>query len=353
MEQQQLQEVMKYQLGNFNDENVQISDDTLHNEVLSETDGFEGSNSAAIYPLLVKWTLNNNGDQVKPWPTDWLTKSVKDLAAALIMMLIFISTGFSQDKVKVSLSAIKTDLKDNALNIGITYLPALNLSYGGNQAIFFKKKSVFSFTPNIDIQAGNSDAFSSITAKLTGLAVFFKTTNVAGIATPNTSKVLHTVPISLGAETNSQFNFINALLEVGYVPWYQGVNTANSLRHTKVGIFLQAGYKFKVDSTGNLATGGQVDESQEELNSAVFRAKGSLAIDTKQLIIINQVRLGLVGSGDLWFDFLNAATYYRLIGAVRVYLNGSNYLDLHFQRGSGAPNFNQGDQFGLGLTVMF
>lgn len=353
METQQLQDVMRYQLGNFNDEGVEITDDTVHSEVLSMTDGFEGDHSATVYPKLVKWTLHNNGDQVKEWPADWLNQSVKQLAAALIMLLLFISTSFSQEKVKVSLSAVKTDLKHNALDFGISYLPALNLNYDGHESILYGKKSVFSLTPNIDMQAGNSDAFSSITAKLTGMAVFFGTTTVSGIVTPNTSKVIHTLPVSLGVETNSQFNFINTLLEVGYVPWYQGASNPDWIKHTKLGVFLQAGYKARIDSSGNISTGGQVDESQEALNSGLFRVKGSFAVDTKQLVSIQSVKLGLVGSSDVWFDFVNSATYYRLIGALRVYLNGANYLDLQFQRGSGAPNFNQGDQWGVGLTLLF
>ena len=40
MTQQQLMEVMKFHLKNFNDEGVVISDDTIHNTVLSDSDGY-------------------------------------------------------------------------------------------------------------------------------------------------------------------------------------------------------------------------------------------------------------------------------------------------------------------------
>ena len=36
---EQLKEVMKYHLESFNDEGVEISDDTVHKDVLAESDG--------------------------------------------------------------------------------------------------------------------------------------------------------------------------------------------------------------------------------------------------------------------------------------------------------------------------
>jgi hypothetical protein len=84
MTQQQLQEVMKFHLKNFNDEGVSIDDDTIHHTVLSETDGFDGSNSKNIYRSVIRWTLKKNGHQDKPWPADWFEKSVRYLASKII-----------------------------------------------------------------------------------------------------------------------------------------------------------------------------------------------------------------------------------------------------------------------------
>lgn len=84
MDLKQLKEVMKYQLANFNDEGVEINDETIHNSVLSATDGYGNANSKYIYRAVIRWTLKNNGHKDKPWPSDWFDKSVAYLAAKII-----------------------------------------------------------------------------------------------------------------------------------------------------------------------------------------------------------------------------------------------------------------------------
>lgn len=43
----------------------------------------------------------------------------------------------------------------------------------------------------------------------------------------------------------------------------------------------------------------------------------------------------------------------RAIGTLRVYVSKDRYFDFTFERGSGAPNFNKGDQFSANLTGTF
>jgi hypothetical protein len=52
---------------------------------------------------------------------------------------------------------------------------------------------------------------------------------------------------------------------------------------------------------------------------------------------------------------MNSEIYYTLEAKVRFYLSQQKdkFFDFEYQKGSGAPNFNQGDQFGIGLTVTF
>lgn len=42
-----------------------------------------------------------------------------------------------------------------------------------------------------------------------------------------------------------------------------------------------------------------------------------------------------------------------LMGKIRFYFSDDKFFDLEYQKGSGAPNFNEGDQYGLVLTVTF
>jgi hypothetical protein len=84
MTSRQLRAVMKFHLKNFNNEGVTISDDTVHSAVLSDSDGFGGANSKAIYKSFIRWTLWNEDEEDPAWPADWMDQNVRDLAEALL-----------------------------------------------------------------------------------------------------------------------------------------------------------------------------------------------------------------------------------------------------------------------------
>ena len=81
---EQLKEVMKFQLNNFNDEGVEINDQTVHKSVLNEDDGFGHVNSVQIYKDVIKFTLMKQGHRLKVWPNNWLDLSVEELAIKLL-----------------------------------------------------------------------------------------------------------------------------------------------------------------------------------------------------------------------------------------------------------------------------
>ena len=84
MTQQQLKEVMKFHLANFNDEGVEINDNTIHNSVLSDSDGFGNSASKNIYRAVIRWTMKKNGHEDNPWPADWFDKDVEYLSSKIL-----------------------------------------------------------------------------------------------------------------------------------------------------------------------------------------------------------------------------------------------------------------------------
>jgi len=84
MTQEQLKKVMKFHLSNFNDEGVEINDNTLHKSVLSDSDGYGNSNSKSIYRAIIRWTMKKNGHDDKPWPSDWFEKSVEYLSSRIL-----------------------------------------------------------------------------------------------------------------------------------------------------------------------------------------------------------------------------------------------------------------------------
>lgn len=81
----QLKEVMKFQLRNFNDEHVTIDDSTVHNTVLAEDDGFSPTTSSkAVYRAFIRNTLSRNRAGDPRWPDSWMDLDVQTLAASLI-----------------------------------------------------------------------------------------------------------------------------------------------------------------------------------------------------------------------------------------------------------------------------
>ncbi len=84
MDLNKLKSVMKFQLMNFNDEQVQIDDNTIHKDVLNESDGIGNVNSVSIYKDVIRHTLKMQGHTLRNWPAHWLELSVDDLASQII-----------------------------------------------------------------------------------------------------------------------------------------------------------------------------------------------------------------------------------------------------------------------------
>jgi hypothetical protein len=364
MIQQQLMDVMVDDLGAFNDllpakKVTVINEDTIHNTILSDNDGFGSSTSASIYKAGLIWTIataaGKKNFKMKKFPGNWLDMSVKDLASKffMILMILCMFGVKSNAQLQLSLGAAKTTLNKSAISIAIDYSRSLDSIFKLNEYLIAGKTSLFYFTPEINILTGTSDAFSSIDAKLTGMFMHFKTDTVSGLLTPNFRKSFQVFPISMGIETNNTFDILNTLGEVGFVPYYQPGASA-AIRATKIGVFLQGGYKFGLDSAGRkLLIGGQVDQSLEKINNLLFRMKGSLAINSDALIVVSGVGVGLVGTADVWYDFVNHVFYNSLVGKVRVFLTQDKFFDFQYAHGSGAPNFNKGDQYGVNLMIRF
>ncbi len=75
---------MQFHLRNFNDEEIEIDENTLHHQVLSASDGFGTASSKNIYKAVIRWTLKRNGHIDKAWPNDWFENSVNYLASNIL-----------------------------------------------------------------------------------------------------------------------------------------------------------------------------------------------------------------------------------------------------------------------------
>lgn len=81
---EQLKEAMKALLAHFNDEGVEITDQTVHNTILTEDDGFGSANSKRLYKAFVRWVLIRNGHEDRSWRNNWMQLSVQALAEKLL-----------------------------------------------------------------------------------------------------------------------------------------------------------------------------------------------------------------------------------------------------------------------------
>lgn len=84
MTQQALIRVMIYYLEALSPSGTIITKDTIHNSVLSASDGIGNAHSKHIYKSLVRWSIRRAGGADKTWPSNWIDISVESLASKLI-----------------------------------------------------------------------------------------------------------------------------------------------------------------------------------------------------------------------------------------------------------------------------
>ncbi len=97
----------------------------------------------------------------------------------LLNILLLISFALSaSSQLEVQIGASKTELKQNAVTIGLTYLKSFDSLFGNQEHFIPGKHSFLLITPQLDLRTGTEDAYSSITVKATGLFSTFKTTNL-------------------------------------------------------------------------------------------------------------------------------------------------------------------------------
>ena len=261
--------------------------------------------------------------------------------------------------LSLSLGTLQTRAREAALRLAIDYGNSL---VRNDEYLHVTSGTAFwKVEPEFHILSGDEDAFQGVVAKIKALHVQFsrELIDVDGVMVPNLDKPIHTFPFSAGAEADGDFQTVNGIAEVGYVPWLSGP----PWDWVSAGVFLQAGYKFRRDEdadeerSGDEAArdgnAGDIDQSAEEEQETIARLKASLLLKTPEYPILSTFHVQLLGGADGWFDAINSEVYHRVTGTFRIVLSKDRYFDLTYEHGSGAPNFNRGDQFSANLTVTF
>lgn len=80
-----LMENMRVKLQAFNNEKLEITNETIHSAILAEDDGFKPSQSSSkLYKGAIMWTIWANGGKNTKWPIEWMGQSVQELAEFLM-----------------------------------------------------------------------------------------------------------------------------------------------------------------------------------------------------------------------------------------------------------------------------
>lgn len=271
------------------------------------------------------------------------------LALFFIPTLLIAEEASTRD-LKVSLSTIRTEAEKAAVGFAIDWSKKISV-----EKLIVGDGWLTQVSPDVKIQTGDQDAFNGIVAKAVGYHAEFDTTrSEGGTEVVDSKKPFHVFPFSIGAETNRDFSAVNSLVEAGYIPFRRlsdkhilGLNPA-------IAVFLQGGYKFDTSSTAT-GTGGATDESEEKKDSAILRAKfgGELDYAIIDYRIERSFGLAVIGEAWGWYDIVNNDWYHRLAATLRLTVGKEKHFDLKYENGSGAPNFNEGDQFSASLTVAF
>ncbi len=278
---------------------------------------------------------------------------------SLLLIFIFIclptTSLIAQNKdLSFSIGTVRTEAEAAAIRYLIEYTKNLHSLLLMSKE--FEGNWLLELSPEVKLETGEKDAFNGLIAKVNGNFILFDTVQVAGIPTINTAKYFSVIPLSLGIETNRRFDNVNALAEVGYIPWYQNDKSISKiLKKSKIGIFLQGGYKVKVDSMESINNEkeiGNTDQGKEDPNSTLARIKAT-AVFNPQIMIGSDFGLGAIGAANTWFDLINSEFYYRIEATFRIILTTGQFFDFSYQKGSGAPNFNTGDQFSANIVITF
>lgn len=276
----------------------------------------------------------------------------------LFLLLILFNKNIKAQNNELSGGYLSTQLKKNAMSLAVDIGNDIANSITKDISLFKTGDNYFvDFRPDIKILVSSEDGFNGILTKYTGSIVFFRTEVVDGIEAPAFRKFIPIIPISGGLETDKNFYYVNGLLETGFIPWYQNIRSLNKfIRQTRFGFFVQGGYKFKTTDLPDslIGMGSLIDESKEKTKEAILRLKASFRFEPQ--FVLNKSTgfgIGLFGNSDVWYDVLNSEFYYKVVGKFRIMLSKKYNLDFKYEKGSGAPNFNIGEQFGAALTILF
>lgn len=256
-------------------------------------------------------------------------------------------------QTSLSVGSARTDLGNSAIRLSITSSADLGEIAGITPRVSSSGTTAWGyyFTPRVRVLTGDADAMEGIALAVSG--VFLPHLRITGTDIERDQN-FWVLPVSVGVESNGTFDWVNTLGEVGVTRIFR--TGPLSEIPFRFGVYGQAGYKAQVSDDTSAAAGGAADESAEALDEMLGRFKGELSIDLPLFRFAEEgPRTQVMFHPTYWYDLVNSESYYRIEGVLRIPLgeDGKQNLDIIYEKGSGAPNFNQGEQFSANLTIVF
>lgn len=282
--------------------------------------------------------------------------------AAAIAVALLAGTGADVVRAQtLSLGTVRTEAERAAVRLAIEYTEQIGeifrVGAGASVPTEGGPLTIVDLSPSVTLETGGEDAFNGVVAKLDGNIIFGSITSVAGVLTPCATCFFHVITLSGGFEADRGFDNTAFLAEAGYVPWFQNHFRGQYpiLAASTVALFVQGGYKADTAESSEVdgAMDGAKDESAEAPGSGVLRLRGEYRLNPVTLAPLGSNHVQLVGAAAGWRDLVNSEWYYRVEGGLRLTLTGDQSFDFLYEKGSGAPNFNEGDQFSANLTIAF
>jgi hypothetical protein len=251
----------------------------------------------------------------------------------------------------IEFGLVRTDSDSSAVGACVDFVPSIGEIFENTQNGFW------SINPDIELRNGSKGAFDSIMLKLTGFRCSSRTiVSPDGIPMLDLDNII-VIPISIGIETNRSFSAINALGEIGCVPWFGRTSSDDFFRrlaeNSQIGVFIQSGYQFSSVAGDSTGEGGSADKAIDESEGGLLRIRGSVRTEPTIISFDSSNGISIAGSAEVWYSPIESEAAARLTAGMKIDLPDKFYLAVEYEHGSGAPSFTEGDQIGLKIGFRY
>jgi len=179
-------------------------------------------------------------------------------------------------------------------------------------------------------------------------------------------KVMHVIPISIGADSDRNGKNRDLLLEAGYIPaLFKGGDSCFKLGANPIaGVALQIGQRKRsaeptepgkpAETSGSLRRLKAEGKLDFALSCLLRLPAASASSDSAASVLFGDIgRWQLTLSSAAWRDFVEDRNYRRTELNIRIPTGGKSFVDFKREIGAAPTDFNTGAKFSANLTIEF